>query len=1122
MPLPHAARPLTRIPTVVLLLFAATFWSLPDGLAIAADPKRDARFPKLDFQRWSGSVNVPDPVAISVADNGDVYVTQTQRRKIQDLDIRQHTEWIPDDVGLSSVKDKRDFIRRMLAVGGDQTVAAKHVEDLNEDGQHDWRDLTVISEKIHRLVDRDQDGTADDIQVFAENFQTEVTGIAAGVMHWGDSVWTTIAPDVWKLQDTDGDGTADQREIMATGFGLHIAYAGHDMHGLTIGPDGKVYWSIGDKGISVSTREGKTFRYPNQGGVMRCNLDGSDFEVYAHGLRNVQEPAFDQYGNLFGVDNDADKPGEKERFVWIVDQMDAGWRCNYQYRGNDYNPWTDEKLWQVAGENHPAYLIPPIGNYVDGPAGFKFNPGTALSAAYKDFFFLTGAPNGSQYAFRVQRSGDSFQMVDSHLIGSGDPIVGLAFGPDGGLYGVDWGGGYPLNQSGAVIRIDVPQDQLDENERKLRQEVAQRLRTGFDDLPNEQLQRLLSHADQRIRLRAQFALVRDQASQTLMDVLSDPESDQLARLHAVWGTGQLIRAGNQSSQVLYRFLEDRDPVVRWVTVKTLGETNDADPSRIAKSLSDPDMHVRLHATMALARRPTPTAIPRLFEMASELDSDQHYLRHGIVTALAACASPDELAERGQSGTDPVRLCTVLALRRLASPLAASFLSDRSDRIATEAARAIHDDFSIPEAMEELARSVEQSRDQAGPMMLRAINANLRLGHESAAQRLMRFVADEQKPITLRLAACEALGAWIEPPLLDRVDGRRRTISQDRDINRTDAAKVLGELVKQSDSPLRVAAVKASRQLDISLPVDALVTLVRDRKSPVDLRLEALTSIAKPGSRIEASRRTDLLVEFSDSTTRSIAANAIEALAQSDADIALIVIEKHLDGKVVPVQQACIRALATLSNRRADALLVSLGDRMAEESLPASLRLDLWQALQDRAEASETIRETLSRIQHSPSLAAFATEKQRAFSLAGSGGNADRGESIFRTNLRAQCSRCHRIGKKGSNIGPELTTIAKQRDTSHLLRAIVSPSADIEPKYNTQTILLADGTIVRGVIKSENDETTIVINSQAEEIKLATDDIEAVAKAKVSLMPEMTDVLSPAEVRDLVAYLKTLR
>jgi quinoprotein glucose dehydrogenase len=100
---------------------------------------------------------------------------------------------------------------------------------------------------------------ADEISLFAEGFNSEVTGIAAGVLwHEGD-VYATIAPDVWKIDDTD----PDKREILATGFGLHIAYAGHDMHGLTVGPDGKIYWSVGDKGISVTSKEGKKFHYPN-------------------------------------------------------------------------------------------------------------------------------------------------------------------------------------------------------------------------------------------------------------------------------------------------------------------------------------------------------------------------------------------------------------------------------------------------------------------------------------------------------------------------------------------------------------------------------------------------------------------------------------------------------------------------------------------------------------------------------------------------------------------------------------------------------------------------------------------------------------------------------------------
>ncbi|MEM7559759.1 MAG: heme-binding protein, partial [Planctomycetota bacterium] len=324
----HASRGF--VVTFVTFLVVATASS-----AVLAQHKDEQSYPNLEFNKWSGKLNVPDPVAISVDDQGRVFVTQTRRRKIQDLDIRQHREWVPNDLSLTSVEAKQAFYRKVLAIGGDQKKQQKHVRDWNEDGQHDWRDLTVVSEAVYRLVDKDGDEKADEITTFAEDFQTEVTGVAAGVMAYDGTVYATIAPDVWRLFDEDSDGVSDSRNVLAHGFGLHIAYGGHDMHGLTMGPDGKIYWSIGDKGISVSLPDGSKLSYPHEGGVMRCNPDGSDFEVFAHGLRNVQEVAFDQFGNMFGVDNDADQPNEKERLVYIVNQMDAGWRCYYQYRGLD-------------------------------------------------------------------------------------------------------------------------------------------------------------------------------------------------------------------------------------------------------------------------------------------------------------------------------------------------------------------------------------------------------------------------------------------------------------------------------------------------------------------------------------------------------------------------------------------------------------------------------------------------------------------------------------------------------------------------------------------------------------------------------------------------------------------
>ena len=86
---------------------------------------------------------------------------------------------------------------------------------------------------------------------------------------------------------------------------------------------------------------------------------------------------------------------------------------------------------------------------------------------------------------------------------------------------------------------------------------------------------------------------------------------------------------------------------------------------------------------------------------------------------------------------PVRLCAVVALRRQRAGDVAAFLQDTETRVVEEAARAIHDETAIPDALPALAASLKpESRSDV--ITRRAINAGLRLGTPEAAARVLDF------------------------------------------------------------------------------------------------------------------------------------------------------------------------------------------------------------------------------------------------------------------------------------------------------------------------------------------------------------------------------------------------
>ena len=402
----------------------------------------------------------------------------------------------------------------------------------------------VEHERVRRVVDRDGDGRADTATVFADGFNDPAAGIGAGILARKDDVWYACIPWLWKLRDTDGDGRADRRTILHQGYGVHVGFLGHDLHGLRMGPDGRLYFSIGDRGFNVTTIDGRKLSVPDTGSVLRCNPDGTELEVFATGLRNPQELAFDEFGNLFTGDNNSDS-GDKARWVYLVEGGDSGWRIGYQFIAGPISrgPWNEEKLWYPAFDGQAAYIVPPIANIADGPSGLTYDPGVSLlPEAYKKHFFLVDFRGSSGQSgirsFALQPKGASFELVDSKQFVWSVLATDADFGPDGALYFCDWVEGWDKPNKGRLYRVLDPSRRGDAEGPRGQDDAGR----GDANRSTDDLARLLAHADMRIRQEAQFELAtRGEAGSRAFAQVAGSKENLLARIHAIWGLGQVAR-----------------------------------------------------------------------------------------------------------------------------------------------------------------------------------------------------------------------------------------------------------------------------------------------------------------------------------------------------------------------------------------------------------------------------------------------------------------------------------------------------------------------------------------------------------------------------------------------------
>jgi len=1054
-----------------------------------------------------------NPVAVAVDTDGAIYVTETTRRKVADLDIREVTWWIPDDLSHRSTDEKREFFRKNVT--SERFKNHPSLKDHDKNGRIDWQDLTVHSEKIHKLVDTNHDGVADQATVFAEGFNTEITGIAAGVLARNGEVYATIAPDVWKLKDTDGDGKADQRKAIASGFGVHINYAGHDMHGLTFGPDGKLYWTIGDKGINV-TSEGKQWLYPHEGSLLRCNPDGSGFEVFARGLRNVQQIAFDDYGNIFGVDNDSDQPGEKERLLYITEGSDSGWRCYYQYRGGRYNPWMAERLAFPDGEDRPASTTPPLCLYLDGPSGFAYNPGTGLNERYRGHFFLTQFPAGKINAFKLEPEGASFKMTGDHLMASGTAFTGCNFGPDGALYVADWQGGYPLKEKGAVWKIDDPK----EAGSAMRKEVAGLLKEGTVKMPEEALLSRLGHADQRVRTDAQWELAYRKRWDALKKVAASEEAPQLARIHALWGLSQ----GKQFAETLFTALSsNKDAELRGQAAKWAGECGAKLPASFTSLLADDSARVRFLAAMAVGKAKDQSQLDGVLAMLEANAGKDAFLQHAGAFALRHAAA--KAWQKVSSHPSPaVRIAAVVGLRNyfqdclriqresgIQPPapflrhMAESLLSDADPAVVAEAARALYGEPKIQPLSGALAELLENRPDARESALRRTIATNRRIGDETSLMRIANFAANPTRPLPMRLVALEALASVNSDEPLDPVDGHYDPLKPLK-IEATLVAKVAGMLAPFARDPeLSKPLATALDALGVKQDPAALVKQVQDPLLDAALRIAALRHL-NDSKAAEWQQAAEAALTAELPALRGEAAAQLRA--QSPGLVLAYVRETGMRSSDLAERQAAVRLLASLRDSKStlDSLLAEL----------SAGRLDPGIQLEVIESASAQQLDSVHEVQ-----AALASKSALGkWSYALEGGNAAAGKKIFEENLSANCTACHRIGEEGSNVGPPLTKIGS-KDREHLLKALVDPQGDVAPGYGNMTATKQDGSSVAGAFVEEKDGKLVLAQPDGSKLEVPLANITS-RTTPISAMPSMGEILKPAELRDLLRFLAGLK
>ncbi|MGB0326183.1 MAG: PVC-type heme-binding CxxCH protein [Akkermansiaceae bacterium] len=1078
------------------LLFA-TLSLLAQGSAFSQETGRKQPFrgklndPKLQGYQIAAWPLVKHATSFEIDEKGRFFIVESDRLNGGGvLDIRGEGTLTAGDFRLQTIGDRR--------------------KQLTSDKKFKPGFFTNISERIARIEDLNGDGIPDKRTEYAQGMNDVLDGVAFSALAVDGALYLTCIPNLWKFEDTNDDGVADKREKMFTGFGVRTSMMGHDLHGITRGPDGKLYWSVGDRGYNVTTKDGKNFAAPSRGAVFRCDPDGSHFEVIHHGLRNPQELAFDQHGNLFTFDNTGDI-GDKARAVYVLEGADSGWyeehQGPHQYRSRlDFadialpkSLWVSEQMFAPRNDVQPKWILPPVANVGNGPSGVVYLTGESLPTDLRDTFLVCNyrgnAGTSQLLSVRPQNNGAGFKVDGAKVVMSGVASSDVDLGYDGRIYALDFGGGWRKNKNASIQAIESPEHLKNKSVKETQEFFAH----GFAKAKSDRLADLLTHPDMRVRQRSQFELVKRGEKEKLAAAAKSGKATT-TRLHGIWGLAQMARKESSLVSMLIGLAKDKDVEVRANVCRSLGDLKMKEASAtLRESLTDSSLRVRSLAAIALSKCGGKADAPAIWKLIEENKGEDIWIRHAGITALKNLNDNEGAVAKMSSASVEARLCAVILLRKLDDPAVAGFVGDASRQVQIEAIRAVYDRHLVS-GFPALAQLAGKASEFADTVQRRILFASYWMGQPKDAARIMAMAGDPKIDGKVRETALRSLLRWNKPPTMDPVTSMYRPV-ESRQVKLLAAlAAPLRQVMANAKGKEQALALELAKAVNLPMSAKALEAQVYDDSLESGIRVAALNTVAGQNK----GKIPAIVEKLKNTKDGEVQAARLGLMFEAELPGRIEAAEGYLKTKNLPAVRAALALLATDTAGK-EILTKAWSD---PASVMKEARLDAYLALASSSDAG-----------HKKLAAEFAANPAELQKLSLHGGNAEAGAIVFQN--QGACMQCHMVNNKGGVQGPALDTLGKRLSGEKILESLVNPSAEIAEGYGLFTLTTKSGEALAGRLGKET--------STAVELILPTGETKTVPKAQIkeqagptSAMPPMALALPPKDLRNLISYLASLK